>query len=145
MAGHLIMNCHGCKWLDRYKKDGNGYCCRVVRSQTQSSKVRRPDMDAASCTSSAIGKLAGKLNASRMFERSSQMDICEYPVTDGYTLRGKKYEIRHRSIRAVVAGAAPYAVYIDGEFYATCETMQEATEEIHAIEQDELSERRRLY
>lgn len=19
------MNCHGCKWLDRYKKDGNGY------------------------------------------------------------------------------------------------------------------------
>lgn len=73
------------------------------------------------------------------------MDICEYPVTDGYTLRGKKYEIRHRSIRAVVAGAAPYAVYIDGEFYTTCETMQEATEEIHAIEQDELSERRRLY
>lgn len=44
------------------------------------------------------------------------MDICEYPVTDGYTLRGKKYEICHRSKRAVVAGAAPYAVYVDGEF-----------------------------
>ena len=38
------MNCHGCKWLDRYKKDGNGYCCMVVRSKTQTSKVRRPDM-----------------------------------------------------------------------------------------------------
>lgn len=39
------MNCHGCKWLDRYKKDGNGYCCMVVRSKTQTSKVRRPDME----------------------------------------------------------------------------------------------------
>ena len=38
------MNCHGCKWLDRYKVDGNGYCCMVVRSKTQTSKVRRPDM-----------------------------------------------------------------------------------------------------
>lgn len=27
------MNCHGCKWLDRYKQDGNGYCCMVERSQ----------------------------------------------------------------------------------------------------------------
>ena len=27
------MNCHGCKWLDRYKKDGNGYCCKVERLQ----------------------------------------------------------------------------------------------------------------
>lgn len=73
------------------------------------------------------------------------MSIHEYPVTDGYTLRGKKYEICHRSALTVLAGAAPYAVYIDGEFYATCETMQEATAEIHAIEQDELSERRGLY
>lgn len=39
------MNCHGCKWLDRYKEDGNGYCCLVVRSKTQASKVRRPDME----------------------------------------------------------------------------------------------------
>jgi hypothetical protein len=39
------MNCHGCKWLDRYKKDGNGYCCMVERSKTQREKVRRPDME----------------------------------------------------------------------------------------------------
>lgn len=38
------MNCHGCKWLDRYKTDGCGYCCMVVRSKTQTSKVRTPDM-----------------------------------------------------------------------------------------------------
>lgn len=34
-----------CKWLDRYKKDGNGYCCMVERSKTQREKVRRPDME----------------------------------------------------------------------------------------------------
>lgn len=45
MAGHLIMNCHGCKWLDRYKEDGRGYCCMVVRSKSQSSKIRMPDME----------------------------------------------------------------------------------------------------
>lgn len=39
------MNCHGCKWLDRYKKDGNGYCYMVERSKTQREKVRRPDME----------------------------------------------------------------------------------------------------
>ena len=43
------MNCHGCKWLDRYKEDGNGYCCYVVRSKTysliKSAKVRRQDME----------------------------------------------------------------------------------------------------
>lgn len=39
------MNCHGCKWLDRYKIDGNGYCCIVVRSKTKTSKIRRPDME----------------------------------------------------------------------------------------------------
>lgn len=38
------MNCHGCKWLDRYKKDGEGYCCMVVRSKTQNEKIRRADM-----------------------------------------------------------------------------------------------------
>ena len=43
--GGLNMNCHGCKWLDRYKKDGNGYCCMVERSKTQREKVRRPDME----------------------------------------------------------------------------------------------------
>lgn len=34
-----VLNCHGCKWLDRYKKDGNGYCCMVAE------KVRRPEME----------------------------------------------------------------------------------------------------
>lgn len=38
------MNCHGCKWLDRYKKDGEGYCYMVVRSKTQNEKIRRADM-----------------------------------------------------------------------------------------------------
>ena len=39
------MNCHVCKWLDRYKYDGNGYCCYVVRSKTQSKRARFPDME----------------------------------------------------------------------------------------------------
>lgn len=37
-------NCHGCKWLDEYQVNGNGYCCMVERSKTQTSKVRRPEM-----------------------------------------------------------------------------------------------------
>lgn len=37
-------NCHGCAFLDRYKVDGRGYCCTVVRSKTQSEKCRKPDM-----------------------------------------------------------------------------------------------------
>lgn len=39
------MNCKGCKWLDKYKTDGNGYCCMVVRSKKQTSKARKPDME----------------------------------------------------------------------------------------------------
>lgn len=41
------MNCHGCKWLDEVKSQpkGSGYCCKVVRSKTQSDKVRRADME----------------------------------------------------------------------------------------------------
>lgn len=51
------MNCHGCKHLDRYKQDGNGYCAMVERSKTfhfqyftngkliPSSRVRRPDTE----------------------------------------------------------------------------------------------------
>lgn len=30
----MISNCSGCKWLDRYRVDGNGYCSMVVRSKT---------------------------------------------------------------------------------------------------------------
>lgn len=40
-------NCHGCKHLDRYKTDGNGYCCMVVRSSQKTIKgcrFRRPYM-----------------------------------------------------------------------------------------------------
>ena len=32
-AEYQVKNCHGCKWLDRYKEDGRGYCCMVVRSE----------------------------------------------------------------------------------------------------------------
>lgn len=67
MVGYIVMNCHGCKWLDRYKKDGNGYCCMVEmsiqgkalrewlqehredyslgRKEKPSIKVRTPDME----------------------------------------------------------------------------------------------------
>lgn len=38
-------NCHGCKWLDRYKVDGGGYCCMVELSKTQSAKARFPNME----------------------------------------------------------------------------------------------------
>lgn len=40
-----MSNCHGCKWLDRYKTDGRGYCCRVERSRTQREKCRDPEME----------------------------------------------------------------------------------------------------
>lgn len=50
-------NCHCCKWLDRYKQDGSGYCGHIVHSKSYhgqyvengrlmpSSCVRRPDME----------------------------------------------------------------------------------------------------
>ena len=40
------MNCHGCKYLDEVKSQpkGSGYCCQVVRSKTQSQKVRYENM-----------------------------------------------------------------------------------------------------
>ena len=42
---NAAQNCHGCKYLDRYKENGRGYCCHVVRSKTQSEKVRTPEME----------------------------------------------------------------------------------------------------
>ena len=39
------MNCHGCKYLDKYKENGRGYCAMVVRSATQKERVRMPDME----------------------------------------------------------------------------------------------------
>lgn len=38
MAYDTARNCHGCKHLDRYKIDGNGYCCRVERSSQSTIK-----------------------------------------------------------------------------------------------------------
>ena len=39
-------NCHGCKWLNRYKEDGRGYCCHIDRSQQkEKKKCRMPDME----------------------------------------------------------------------------------------------------
>lgn len=44
------MNCHGCKHLDRYKKDGNGYCTRVERSKTyQKSRIENGRLIPDSC------------------------------------------------------------------------------------------------
>ena len=40
-----MKNCHGCKYLDRYKEDGRGYCCHVVYSTTQKEKARKPYME----------------------------------------------------------------------------------------------------
>ena len=41
------MNCHGCKWLDEVKRNGDGYCAVVVRSKNykQGDRVRRSDME----------------------------------------------------------------------------------------------------
>lgn len=61
------MNCYGCKWLDRHKQEGNGYCYMVERSsqgeahrvylrehqeeydlgrkEMQAIKIRKPDME----------------------------------------------------------------------------------------------------
>ena len=41
------MNCHGCKWLDEVESQpkGSGYCCQVVRSETQNKKARYSYME----------------------------------------------------------------------------------------------------
>ena len=39
------MNCNGCKYLDRYKENGRGYCCMIERSkETNKDKQRLPNM-----------------------------------------------------------------------------------------------------
>jgi len=43
--GETKLNCDKCMWLDRYKQDGRGYCCMIVRSKTQTEKCRKPDME----------------------------------------------------------------------------------------------------
>ena len=56
----------------------------------------------------------------------------EYEIKDGY-VNGHYYSLKRRSRGAVEAGAAPYIVYVDGEFYCTCESRQEASEELACI------------
>lgn len=48
------MNCHGCKWLDRYKKDGNGYCCMVERTREAVACIIYRALEAAG----ALGNLS---------------------------------------------------------------------------------------
>ena len=48
-------------------------------------------------------------------------------------INGHDYELRRRTPDAVAAGAAPYALYVDCEFYCTCESREQATEELAAI------------
>lgn len=52
-------NCHGCKHLDRYKVNGRGYCCMVVRIASQSEQCRLPHMER--CELYAKGKFADRL------------------------------------------------------------------------------------
>ena len=45
VAARESINCHGCKYLDRYKTNGSGYCAKVSESKTQSGKrARFPNM-----------------------------------------------------------------------------------------------------
>lgn len=39
------MNCHGCKWLDEVKHNGEGYCCMVKRSKSYKpgAQIRKPN------------------------------------------------------------------------------------------------------
>lgn len=56
----------------------------------------------------------------------------EYEIKDGY-VNGHYYSLKRRSREAVEAGAALYVVYVDGEFYCTCESRQQASEELALI------------
>lgn len=38
-AEYQVKNCHGCKWHDRYKEDGRGYCCMVERSEPKEKLI----------------------------------------------------------------------------------------------------------
>lgn len=48
-------------------------------------------------------------------------------------MNGHAYQLKARSTQMVVAGAAPYALYVDGAFYCTCENYREAMEQIESI------------
>ena len=79
-------NCHGCKWLDRYKSDGNGYCSMVTRSNTfkgahvnnngeviPSSRVRKPHM--ARCELYKSGDFATRYNDKTEGTENSKMHL----------------------------------------------------------------------
>ena len=48
-------------------------------------------------------------------------------------INGHEYELRRRSTDAVAAGAAPYILYVNFEFYCTCENREQAFEELSCI------------
>ena len=48
-------------------------------------------------------------------------------------INGHDYELRRRTPDAVTAGAAPYALYVDGQFWTTCESRAEAMAELEDI------------
>lgn len=57
-----ILNCHGCKWLERYKKDGNGYCCMVERSSQKHDvhcKIRYPEKERCELYEAGICETGG--------------------------------------------------------------------------------------
>lgn len=62
------------------------------------------------------------------------MKIYEYPITEGRLLNGDTYTINSRSKIMIESGAAPYVVYVNNEFWSTCETYREACEEVNTME-----------
>lgn len=56
----------------------------------------------------------------------------EYEIKDGY-VNGHYYSLKRRSRGAVEAGAAPYIIYVDDDFYCTCESRREATDVLMGI------------
>lgn len=48
-------------------------------------------------------------------------------------INGHYYNLMRRDRYAVLAGAAPYIIYVDNEYYCTCESRREADEEIKGL------------
>ena len=46
---------------------------------------------------------------------------------------GHPYELKRRGKDAVAAGAASYVLYVDGEFYCSCDSRAAAADEIENI------------
>lgn len=66
------MNCHGCKWLDEAKlqPNGSGYCCYVVKSKTQRTKVRYSYMER--CELFSKGDFAARYGGNAKKEREQK-------------------------------------------------------------------------